>query len=289
MSNQGWNNGQGGYPQGGQGGYNPQGGQGGYPQGGQGGYNPQQGQGGGYQGNQGGFAQGGQGGYAQQPQGQYGNGGGYPPAGGAPTGGGGGSKLPFIIGGAILLIGIIGVVIYFLTRGDSTPTTETTSSSSTSQSADPKPSATDPVESATPADPEPSTTQPGEDPSPTEPGEDPSATEPALPEDQEIALEDVPAKVGEWEASSSFGGIRYSNGSTYTLLTSVGDSMDLKSWGLGMENKVEGAGGKAICGTVVDIPLCYLEGGKYGVFQLVSIDDTTPEDLLPLAAGIVEG
>lgn len=264
MSNQGWNNGQGGYPQGGQGGYNPQGGQGGYPQGGQGGY-------------------------AQQPQGQYGNGGGYPPAGGAPTGGGGGSKLPFIIGGAILLIGIIGVVIYFLTRGDATPTTETTSSSSTSQSAAPKPSATEPVESATPADPEPSTTQPGEDPSPTEPGEDPSATEPALPEDQEIALEDVPAQVGEWEASSSFGGIRYSNGSTYTLLTSVGDSMDLQSWGLAMENRVEGAGGKAICGTVVDIPLCYLEGGKYGVFHLISIDDTTPEDLLPLAAGIVEG
>ena len=286
MSNQSWNGQGGGYPQGGQGGYGQgnQGGYGqggGYPQGGQGGQGGY-GQGGGYpqggQGGPGGYPQGGQGGYGQggYPQGGQGYQGGqqsydqtqsFTQGGGGPQGGGGGgSKLPLIIGGAILLIGIIGVVIFFLTRGDGgTAEPKPTSTQAQPQPTDkPSPKPTEPEPE--PSEPAPQPSEPA--PQPSEPGTDPGE----LPE---IAIDDVPADVNGWKASSIADiFVVYEKQGTPGQISvmAMGDGMDLDLWTLGLENKAESSGGRVACGITSDMANCFVSTKEFGVIMLGGSD-----------------
>lgn len=322
MSNQGWNNnggqgdqgwntsGQGGYSQGGQGWNTPaqgqqgqgwnnpnqgQQGQGwnnpGQGQQGQGWNNPnqgQQGQGWGGQGQpQGGYPYNGQGGYQQPDQTQaLPPGGGYP-QGGAPTsGGGGGNKLPLIIAGAILLLGIIGVAIFFLTRGESgtaspQPTTSA-SASPTRNSPDPKPTRKTPSPEPTKVDPTPTPTTKGPEPTPTTSG---------LPIDTpELTIDDVPAEVDGWKAAmlaDYF--ITYQKAGTTGTITimELGDGLKANMMGIALEGAKEYAGGRMVCGTASGFPTCYLDSQEFGLVNLFGTEQITAEQVAVIGEAIM--
>lgn len=160
------------------------------------------------------------------------------------------NKLPLIFGGVIVLVVVIGLVIFLLTRAGGERAIPPVSISPSASASGPG-----------------TTTSDG----PAQPG---------------LLASDLPATVGDWEISANSETVPlYTLGSKTISLLSLGDEMALADWALGLDNPVESAGRKVICGQTNDAPICLVETAEFGVLNAGGAD-LEADDLTAFADGL---
>ncbi len=173
-----------------------------------------------------------------------------------------------------MLIGIIGVVIFLLTNGGNAPAPVPASPSASVQPTEPSPE-------PTPQEPSESPTAP----TPTSPGETPSSG----PSGGTLTEADLPETIGDWKRQS-LGEVGFYYAKDLTTVVAIvemdmGIDLPLQEWASGIDNPVESANGKVICGTTVDIPACLVETANFGILNAAG-SDVDPADLTELADGL---
>ena len=91
----------------------------------------------------------------------------------------------------------------------------------------------------------------------------------------EIALDDIPADVNGWKASTIADVfVVYEKQGTPGQMTvmAFGDDLDVDTWSLGLADKVESSGGRVACGTSTDMATCFVSTKEFGVVMIGGSD-----------------
>lgn len=166
----------------------------------------------------------------------------------------------FIIVGAIVVVALLAVGAYFLTR-PATPPTSSTSPATSAGSSAPSPS----TSQAAPPSPEPSVNKPE-------------------------ALAALPKEAAgfSFETATDDTGVYMTPGAKSIIMVSVvTGGMDFWSGGLG--NPTQSEGGAVICGDVDGGPACVVSTAKYGVINLNATENTgTADEVAAVAKAIYD-